>query len=219
MKLIPLARFAALILLGVLAYGLGLLAAPLDVNGEWSPRQAWLEEYGGLWMLGGWLALAGVFGWMAFLVALMHLYSPAHRVATMLQSGLLLLSAGLLIAGVTVWMALLPGAAGGEWAAFVDGLALALLGGGLFMAGATTGWLSIDLALLKKLPWRWALPGGLAALCWIPSPFLLPIAPPALAGIALFGLWAAFWGSRSAPPPVYPELSADLLRSIQERRQ
>lgn len=218
MKLIPLARFAALILLGVLAYGLGLLAQPLAASGDWSARQVWLTENGGLWMLGGWLALAGVFGWMAFLVALMHLYSPAHRVATMLQSGLLLLSAGLLIGGVTVWMALLPGAANGEWAAFVDGLALAFLGGGFFMAGATTGWLSVDLALLKKLPWPWMLPGIFAALCWLPAPFLLPTAPSILAGIALFGLWAAFWGSRSAPPPVYPELSADLLRSIQERR-
>lgn len=218
MKLIPLARFAALILLAVLAYGPGLLATPLDVTGDWSTRQAWLAGNGWLWMLGGWMALAGVFGWMAFLVALMHLYSPAHRVATMLQSGLMLLSAGLLIGGVTVWMALLPGAADGEWAAFVDGLALAFLGGGLFMAGATTGWVSVDLARLKKLPWPWMLPGLLAGLLWLPAPFLLPTPLPALAGIALFGLWAGFWGSRAGPPPVYPELSADLLRSIQERQ-
>lgn len=219
MRLTSLARFAAFILLLTLLVGAALLPAPLDVSAEWNPRQAWLAANGGLWMLGGWLALAAVFGWMAFLVALMHIYSPAHRVATMLQSGLMLLSAGLLIAGVTVWMALLPTAAGPEWAAFIDRLALAFLGGGLFMAGATTGWIAVDLALLKKLPWGWMLPGILAALCWIPSPFILPAAFLPLAGTLLFLLWGAFWGTRPSLPPVYQELTGDLLRSIQDRKQ
>lgn len=168
MKLIPLARFAAIILLVVLLCGVGLLRIPLAVDGEWAARLVWLGQNGRLWMLGGWLVLAGVFGWMAFLVALMHIYSPAHRVVTMLQSGLMLLSAGLLIAGVTVWMALLPSAANGEWAAFIDRLALAFLGGGLFMAGTTTVWITVDLGLLHRLPWPWLLPGTVAAALWIP---------------------------------------------------
>ncbi len=217
MKLIPLARVAAFSLLVVLLYGLLLLRVPLALESGWDVRLAWLGQNGLVWMLGGWLALAGVFGWMVFLVALMHVYSPAMRVATMLQSGLMLLSAGLLIAGVTVWMALLPTAADGEWAAFIDRLALAFLGGGLFMAGATTAWITLDLGLLHRLPWPWLLPGTLAAALWIPSPFLLPAALPALLGLALLALWTGFWATRPTLPPVYQELTSDLLRTIQNR--
>lgn len=217
MKLTPLARFATLILLALLLYGWLLLRLPLAVEMGWDVRLAWLGKNGLLWMLGGWLALAGVFGWMAFLVALMHIYSPAMRVVTMLQSGLMLLSAGLLIAGITVWMALLPTAADGEWAAFIDRLALVFLGGGLFMAGATTGWITLDLGLLGRLPWLWLLPGTLAAALWIPSPFLLPAALPALIGLALLALWIGFWATRPSLPPVYQELTGDLLRTIQNR--
>lgn len=217
MKLTSLARFAALIQLLVLVLGLVGLSAPLAVESSWEARQVWLAQNGWLWQVSGWAALAGIFGWMAFLVALMHIYSPAHRVATMLQSGLMLLSAGMLIAGVTVWMALLPGAADGEWAAFIDRLALAFLGGGLFMTGATTGWIALDLALLKKLPWGWMLPGILAALCWVPAPFVLPAPLLPLTGLALFLLWAAFWGTRPSLPPVYQELTGDLLRTIKNQ--
>lgn len=217
MKLTSLARFAASILLVVLLYGWLLLPVPLAVESDWDVRLVWLGQNGLVWMIGGWLALAGVFGWMAFLVALMHIYSPAMRVVTMLQSGLMLLSAGLLIAGVTAWMALLPTAADGDWAAFIDRLALAFLGGGLFMAGATTGWIAVDLALLKKLPWGWMLPGILAALCWLPAPFILPAAFLPVAGALLFLLWTAFWGTRPTLPPVYQELTSDLLRTIQKR--
>ncbi len=214
MKLTRLARFAASILLVVLLYGWLLLGVPLDVESGWGVRLAWLGQNGLVWMIGGWLALAGVFGWMAFLVALMHVYSPAMRVATMLQNGLMLLSAGLLIAGVTVWMALLPAAVNGEWAAFIDRLALAFLGGGLFMAGATTAWITLDLGLLHKLPWPWLLPGTLAAALWIPSPFVLPTALPGLIGLALLTLWTGFWATRPSLPPVYQELTGDLLRTI-----
>ncbi|MBI3958072.1 MAG: hypothetical protein HY328_04620 [Chloroflexi bacterium] len=215
MKLIPLARFAAFILLAVFLYGLLLLPTPLAVESGWEARQAWLGHNELLWSLGGWLALAGVFGWMAFLVALMYVYSPAHRVATMLQSGLMLLSAGLLIAGVTVWMALLPGAANGEWAAFIDRLALAFLGGGLLMAGVTTAWITLDLALLERLPWPWLLPGTVAAALWIPAPFVLPTALPALIGLVIFVAWTGFWATRRTLPPVYQELTSDLIRRAQ----
>ncbi|MBX3054191.1 MAG: hypothetical protein KF753_22150 [Caldilineaceae bacterium] len=218
MRLTPLARFAASILLVVLLYGLLLLRVPLAVEMGWDVRMAWLGQNRLLWMLGGWLTLAGVFGWMAFLVALMHVYSPAMRVATMLQSGLMLLSAGLLIPGVIVWMALLPSAADGEWAAFIDRLALAFLGGGLFMAGTTTAWITLDLALLQKLPWLWLLPGTIAAALWLPSPFLLPTALPALIGLALLVGWFGFWATRRTLPPVYQELSSDLLQSIRNRQ-
>ena len=217
MKLTPLARFAASTFLALLLYGVLLLSVPLGVENGWDVRLAWLGQNGLRWSLGGWLALAGVFGWMAFLVALMHIYSPAHRVATMLQSGLMLLSAGLLIAGVTVWMVLLPSAASGEWAAFIDRLALAFLGGGLFMTGATTAWITLDLALLKRLPWPWLLPGTIAAALWIPSPLLLPTALPALIGLALLFFWTGFWATRPTFPPVYQELTSDLLRNIQNR--
>jgi len=215
MRLTPLARFAALILLAVLLYGWLLLRVPLAVESDWAVRLAWLGQNGPVWMIGGWLALAGIFGWMAFLVALMHIYSPAMRVATMLQSGLMLLSAGLLIAGVTVWMALLPSAASGEWAAFIDRLALVFLGGGLSMAGATTAWITLDLGLLRRLPWPWLLPGTIAAALWIPSSFVLPAALPALIGLALLALWTGFWATRPTLPPVYQELTSDLLRTIQ----
>jgi len=217
MRLIPLARFASLNLLAVLLYGLFLLPTPLAVESGWDVRQAWLSQNGLVWMLGGWLALAGVFGWMVFLVALMHVYTPAMRVSTMLQNGLMLLSAGLLIAGVTVWMALLPSAANGEWATFIDRLALAFLGGGLFMAGATTAWITVDLALLKRLSWPWLLPGTIGAALWIPSPFLLPTALPALIGLAFLAAWTGFWATRRTLPPVYQELTSDLLRTIQSR--
>jgi len=147
----------------------------------------------------------------------MHVYTPAMRVATMLQNGLMLLSAGLLITGVTVWMALLPAAADGEWAAFIDRLALAFLGGGLFMAGVTTGWIALDLAQLDRLPRSWLVPGMAAAALWIPTPFLLPAAVPALLGVAMFVAWTGFWATRPSLPPVYQELTGDLLRTIQNR--
>jgi len=217
MKLIPLARFSTLILLALLLYGLLLLSAPLSLQSGWDARQAWLSQNGVLWRLGGWLVLVGIFGWMAFLVALMHVYTPAMRIATMLQNGLMLLSAGLLIAGVMIWMALLPTAANQEWAALFDRLALVFLGGGLMMAGATTAWITIDLALLHKLPWLWVLPGTLAAILWIPSPFLLPTILPFVAGLVLFCVWTAFWGTRRILPPVYPELNSDLIRRAQSR--
>ncbi|RME54647.1 MAG: hypothetical protein D6790_16630 [Caldilineae bacterium] len=135
-----------------------------------------------------------------------------HRISTSLQTGLMLLGAGLLIAGAVVWMRLLPGAAGPEWADFVDHLALGLFGAGLLMAGATTAWILLDLGRLGKLPWSWLVPGLLAGVAALPAPFLLPNRSVLVSSLAFFFIWCAFLGTRPGIPPAYPELDADLLR-------
>jgi hypothetical protein len=207
MKLIRAARFAALTFAVTVLYALLLLTPPLHLNGDWMLRQEWLAAYPLQWMAGGWLALLMIFAWMVLLVALMYSYLPAHRIATMLQSGLLIISAVLLIGGVIVWMNLLPRAANADWATFIDGLALTFLGAGLFMGGGVTAWIAIDLGQLKLLPWTWTLPGIGAGLLMLPSPFVLPNPILILPALTLFFLWTLIFGIRTRVPAAYPEMA------------
>ncbi len=210
MKIINAARFAGITYLVTgLVTLLGILPG-LDGMGDFTARQAWFAANGGLWTLGGWLWLVAIFAWMALLVSFLWSYSPAHRIATMLQSGLMLISATLAIAGVLVWMNLLPAAvkSGGDLVAFTDGLAMTLLGAGLFMGGIVTAWIGIDLRLMDKVPNRWVLPGILAGLLLIPTPFFLPrITLTLWFALAVFVAWCAVLAFQRKQPAAFPEWS------------
>ncbi|MCB0116758.1 MAG: hypothetical protein KDD84_21820 [Caldilineaceae bacterium] len=205
MKLIHAARIAALTFGAAILVGLFVLGEPLRVTAGWSARSVWLAANAVGWMAGGWLALLAIFTWMMLLVTLIHGYLPAHRVATMLQSGLMIISALLLIGGVIVWMNLLPRSVDATWATFIDGLALTFLGAGLFMGGAVTAWIAFDLARLKLLPWPWVLPGLFAGAAALPAPFLLPNRVLVVTAVACFFVWAVLFAARAAPS-AYPEM-------------
>jgi hypothetical protein len=207
MKLIRAARFAGLVMAGALFFLYFLLGQGLQVGGDWVEREGWLQTHPALWMAGGWLTLLAIFGWMVLMVVFLYMYSPGHRVATMLQSGLILISAVLLISGTIVWMNLLPPAVDGTWARFVDRLAMTFSGAGFFMGGAVTSWIALDMALMQKLPRTWMAGGVAAGLLILPAPFLLPITTPLILGIALLAGWSLFLGLRRSMPPAYPEFS------------
>lgn len=206
MKLIRAARFAGIALLIASLYTFFLLRPGLAMGREWPLRQEWLSANGAYWRLGGWLWLLSIFAWMVLLVSLVYTYTPVHRITTMLQNGLLLIAAVLLILGVIVWMSVLPDAANGDWASFVDGLALTLLGAGLFMGGAVTAWMAADLATMGEMPWLWASPGIGAGLLALPSPFLLPQPLLLVVGLVSFLGWCLFLGSRRKIPRPFPEM-------------
>ena len=181
-----------------------------QINRVLLPRKEWILASSGVWQGGWWLWMLFVFTWMVLLTTLMWRYSPAHRVPTILQSGLVLLSAALSLVGIIVWMTLLPIAVNQADAAatvaLVDTLALGLLGAGCFMGGIVTVWICADLLWLKKLTAPWVVPGILAGLCLIPSPFLFP-QPYLLAVGGIFWLgWCAFIGTRRKEPRPFPEL-------------
>lgn len=209
MRVIRAARFAGLAALLALALGGTVLQPGLAVAEAWEPRQAWLQRHGLRWMGGGWLGLVAVFAWMVFLVALMHHYVPAHRIATHLQMGLMLMGALLLVVGILVWMGVLPAVEDGATVLLVDRLALTLMGGGLFMAGAVTAWIGLDLGRLQKLPWRWLWPGILAGLATTPSPFLLPGGAHLTVALALWIVWCGVFAFRRRLPPPFPEYQAE----------
>jgi len=208
MKIINAARFAGIVygITGLVTlFGLG---TGLDGMGNPAARQAWFAANGGLWTLGGWLWLVAIFAWMVLLVSFLWSYSPAHRIATMLQSGLMLISATLAISGVLVWMNLLPAVvkSGGELVAFTDGLSMTLAGAGLFMGGIVTAWISVDLRLMDKLPNSWVLPGILAGVLLIPTPFLLPrITITLWFALAIFVAWCAVLAFQRKQPAAFPE--------------
>ena len=205
MKIIVAARFAGIVfVLAGLVTLLGL-GPGLDPLAE---RAVWFADHGGLWALGGWLWLLAILAWMVLLVSFLWSYSPAHRIATMLQSGLMLIAATLTIAGVLVWMNLLPPVieSGGEMAVFVDGLAMTLCGAGLFMGGIVTAWIGLDLRRMDKLPDGWVLPGILAGLLLIPTPFLLPRMTITLwLALAVFVAWCAVLAFQRKQPAAFPE--------------
>ena len=205
MKPIRAARFAGVVLLATYAYTRLYLGPGLDTTLAWSQRQEWLATHGLAWSLGGWLWMLAVFAWMLFLIALMHEYTPMHRVATNLQSGLVLISAILLLIGILAWGNVLPRMATPETAGLVDALALTLLAGGLFMAGGVTAWIGVDLSCLEKLPPAWVGPGVLAGLCALPTPFLLPRTALLHVGFVSLLAWYAFLGSRRRLPSAFPE--------------
>jgi len=208
MKIINAARFA-----GITYFVTGLVTLfgilpGLESGGDLAVRQTWFAANAGLWSLGGWLWLVAIFAWMVLLVSFLWSYSPAHRIATMLQSGLMIISAVLGIGGVLVWMNLLPMtvASGGDLVAFTDGLAMTLFGAGLFMGGIVTAWVGIDLRMVETLPNHWVLPGILAGLLLIPTPFLLPRITLLLwFALAIFVAWCVILAFQRKQPPAFPE--------------
>lgn len=175
------ARFTTVAFLGAALYTWLQMRPGLDFAGAFVERQTWLLLHSGVWRLGWWLWLLAIFSWMWLLVALAWSFLPAHRMAAMLQSGLMVIAAVLAIAGVTVWMAVLPVAfglgdatagAGGNLALLVDMLAMGLISAGCFMGGLVTSWITWDLMRQKVLTrfWLWLL--VLAGLALAPAPFI-----------------------------------------------
>lgn len=196
MKVPYAARCTALLFLITVAVTLLLLRPGWRVAGVQFPRQGWLLANPLLWQVGGWLWLVTIFGWMWLLTALAWSYLPAHRVAAMLQSGLMLIGAILSIAGVITWMSVLPIAvaqpAASSSIALVDGLAAGLLGGGAFMAGIATTWIGLELWQQRVLARPWVALCVLAGLFTIPSPFLLPWFYHLLPAALCWWLWSLY---------------------------
>lgn len=211
MKLQYAAGFTGIVFTIAALYTITLLRPGLALSSVTLNRQAWLDSSSLIWVGGWWLWLVAIFSWMLLLVTFMWSYSPAHRIATMLQSGLVIIAAVLAICGVIAWMRALPVVLAdaitnpAEMAALVDALALGLLGGGLFMGGVVTAWIGFDLLRLKKLTWPWLAPGIASGLCAIPSPFVLPQPVLLIVGLLCWIGWSAFLATRSDPPRAYTE--------------
>ena len=218
MKVIRAARFAAAAALAAGLYSL-LAMRPIYLQSvQELPQNQLAEENLLQWGLGGWLWLLAILAWMIFLAALMHSYSPVHRISSILQTGLLAISATLLILGVLVGMNRFElaqiGNGGNEltaslamWRALFDQFALTILGAGLAMGGGLTAWLCVDLVLLGKLPRRWMAPGAVAGILALPSPLLLPESRPLLIALAAYCLWCLVLAIRTSLPAAYPEYS------------
>ena len=213
MKVPSAARYNAVIWLAVLGATPGLLLPGLRMIGVQFIRQGWLLAHPLFWRLGWWLWLMAIFGWMWLLVALAWTYLPAHRVSTVLQSGLMVIGAVLMIAGVIVWMGVLPTVIQQEdattWMYVVDSLALNLLGGGCLMGGCVTVWIGVDLYRQQVLKRGWVILCLIAGICVIPSPFLFPLyfvyhLVPALLCWLLWSIYLAFQPRLPTPFPEYP---------------
>lgn len=215
MRLAYAAAFSLLTVLIAALYSGFIMQLGLRANSVLLPRKEWILANAGLWALGWWLWLVVIFGWMLLLVVLMWRYTPAHRVATMLQSGLLIISALLAMCGSIVAMNVLPAAlsqpdgAGDlvpSLVALVDAWSGSFLASGLTMGGIVTAWIGLDLMRLKKLPWSWLAPGVVAAALMIPSAFTYPnLLLLILAAIAWIG-WCLFLATRREEPRPFPEI-------------
>ena len=196
MKVPNAARFNGVIVFSAVCYTLLFLRPGLRVVGVQFPRQGWILENGLNWQAGWWLWLLAIFGWMWLLVALAWTYLPAHRIASMLQSGLLIISAVLGIAGIITWMGGLPVAMAQTDATgfifLVDTLALGLLGGGCLMGGIVTAWIGLDLYQQRVLARPWAVICIIAGLGAIPSPFLFPFSYHLLVSALCWWVWALY---------------------------
>lgn len=210
MKVPYAARFTTLIFLIASSYTWLQMLPGLSFMGLLSERQHWLSQNMSQWTFGWWLWLFAIFSWMLLLIVLGWSYLPAHRVATMLQSGLMLIGAVLAIAGVTVWMAVLPvalqrGDSAENLVPLVDMLAMSLVSAGCFMGGIITAWVAWDLIrqkVLQKL-WLWSL--ALAGLCIAPTPFL-GFQRYLLAAALCFWLICTLWlSSQRRMPSPFPE--------------
>lgn len=196
MKVPNASRFNVVILLAAVAFTLLISRPGLRVVGVQFPRQGWILENALFWQIGWWLWLAAIFGWMWLLIALAWTYLPAHRVASMLQSGLMLIGAVLAIAGVTIWMGSLPVAMAQADATalilLVDTLALGLIGGGCLMGGIVTAWIGLDLFQQRVITRPWTVVCMLAGLIALPTPFLLPSPYHLLVAAICWWLWALY---------------------------
>jgi hypothetical protein len=204
------ARFSLATLLAGLLYALTVLRPGLRLVGVSFPRQVWLAENPAFWSLGLWLWLAALFCWMWVLVSLMWAYLPAHRISSMLQSGVLVISATLAISGVVVWMAALPAVlpmqSVNELLPLVDSLALGLLGAGALMGGIVTSWIAIDLMRYSPLQRGWIAAAVAAGVLALPSPFLLPFSWHLIAAALCWLIWVLWLGRMRRLPSAYPEM-------------
>lgn len=204
------ARFSLAILVVALLYALTFMRPGLRIVGVSFPRQVWLAENPVLWNLGLWLWLAMFFCWMWVIVSLMWAYLPAHRISSMLQSGLLVISATLAISGVVVWMAVLPAVlplqSVNEWLPVVDNLALGLLGAGALMGGVVTIWVAVDLMRTSPLQRGWTALAAAAGALAAPSPFLLPFPWHLVAAAVCWALWVFYLARLRRLPSAYPEM-------------
>lgn len=212
MNVLYAARFTTVVVLCAALYTCLQMRPGLAAVGLAAERQAWLAQHDALWSLGWWLWLAAIFSWMWLLIALAWSYLPAHRMAAMLQSGLMIIAAVLAIAGVTVWMTVLPvafslGTASENSAPLVDTLAMSLVSAGCFMGGLVTSWLAWDLIRQKVLRrfWLWLL--VLAGLALAPAPFTALHPYPLAAALGcwlLCTLWLATRGRLPSPFSEWP---------------
>lgn len=209
MKVQQAARFNAVFWPAVLFYTVVTMAPGLRIAGVHFPRQGWIVDNSFFWTAGCWVWLLAIFGWMWLLVALAWNYLPAHRIASMLQSGLLIIGATLAISGVIVWMGVLPPAMrqdnAMQIAPLVDALALGLIGGGAFMGGIVTFWIGLDLYHQRVLARSWLMLCMGAGLCAVPTPFLLPFPYLLLAAALCWWGWALYLTFQSRLPSLYAE--------------
>lgn len=215
MKLANAALFSMLTILVAAIYSGMIISAGMRINSVLLPRKEWLLTNNGLWMLGWWLWLFAIFGWMLLLVTIMWRYSPVHRVATILQSGLMIIAAVLTIVGVITWMNLLPvammqpddsGQLVPTYVALVDALAISLLAAGCLMGGGVTAWIGFDLARLRKLTLAWLAPSIIAGALMMAAPFYFPNPYPLMVAAIIWVGWCLFLVTRRAEPPAFPEM-------------
>lgn len=204
------ARFSTIVFLIAALYTSLQMRPGLATGGVLATRQAWFLLHSGQWSLGWWFWLLAIFGWMWLLIALAWTYLPAHRMAGMLQSGLMVIAAVLAIAGVTLWMAGLPvaigpGNAGGSMALLVDTLSIALLSAGCFMGGGVTAWIAFDLMHQKMLSRRWLWLLVFAGLCLAPAPFIALHPYPLFAALCFWLLWGLWLSTRRHLPSPFSE--------------
>ncbi|MEM7130290.1 MAG: hypothetical protein AAF702_28455 [Chloroflexota bacterium] len=210
MKLSQAATFSGGAVLVATLFSTFVARPGLRMNSVFLPRKVWLLEQPELWQIHWWLWLVAIFSWMCLLVTFVWRYTPAHRVATMLQNGLMVISAVLAILGALVWMGTLPRIVMVDdptiWVQLIDNLALTLLGGGAFMGGVVTLWITVDLLNLRKLTLSWLAPGILAGLALIPSPFLLPSFYHLILAAIFWVIWCIVLIIRRPEPKPFPEL-------------
>lgn len=209
MKIQSAARYNALLWPSVLFYTMINMLPGLRLTGVHFPRQGWIVDHVFFWTWGWWLWLLAIFGWMWLLIALAWTYLPAHRIASMLQSGLMLIAAVLAMSGVIVWMGVLPPAMAQTTATtlapLVDALALGLIGGGAFMGGAVTAWIGLDLYQQAVLPRSWLCLCILAGLSALPAPFLLPFPYLLLVAAICWWLWSLYLAFQPRLPTPFAE--------------
>lgn len=213
MKVPIAARYNAISWIAVCTLTMTFLLPGLRMIGVQFVRQGWMLDHPVQWMVGWWLWLLAIFGWMWLLVALSWTYLPAHRVASMLQSGLLIISAVLLISGVITWMGVLPVMMvqkdATSFITLVDTLALSLLGGGCLMGGIVTAWIGIDLYRQRVLARPWTLFCIVAGLSALPSPFLFPLLFPyhLLLAVLCWLCWSIYLALLPRLPSPFSEYS------------
>lgn len=214
MKLPNAARYNALIWLAVLG-GTWSILPGLRMVGVQFIRQGWLLENPMAWMA-WWFWLLAIFGWMWLLIALAWTYLPAHRIASVLQSGLMLIGAVLLISGVIMWMGVLPVMAtqadAAAWMLLIDVIALNLLGGGCLMGGIVTTWIGVELFQIGKFSRGWTLLCIVAGLSILPSPLLLPSFIPyhLMVAVGAWWLWSIYLALQPQLPSPFPEYSSSV---------